>query len=57
MPCCTSFLNENCLKIKYININICVTILGKCAKNVEKNTPKHECARVGKLNLKSTEYV
>ncbi len=54
MPCCTSFLNENCLKIKYININInininiCVTILGICAKKFEKNPPKHECARVGK---------
>jgi hypothetical protein len=34
------------LKIKYINS--CVTMFGKCAKNIEKNPPKHECARAAK---------
>ncbi len=29
----------------------------KCAKNIEKNPPKHECADAAKYNLKSNKYV
>jgi hypothetical protein len=32
-------------------------MFGKCAKIIEKNPPKHECARAGKLNLKIPKYV
>jgi hypothetical protein len=28
-------------------------MFGKCAKNIEKNPPKHECAHVAKDNLKA----
>ncbi len=32
-------------------------MFGKCAKIIEKNPQKHECARAGKLNLKIPKYV
>ncbi len=50
------FTFKTVLKIKYINSYVlqCLEqdLCRKCAKNIDKNPPKHECVHVVKKNLK-----